>query len=381
MAEYYSAELSQKVRRGQEESRKKGNYTGGTIPYGYRAVGDRKNGKKLVIQEDEAEVVRQIFQDYVAGKPMQTIYQELNEKGILCKGKPFARSTVYTFITNEKYAGVYRHKGVEYENTYPAIISKDMFYMIKARLDFNRFGKHKRDVVYLLRKKVVCGYCGKPVTSEAGTTRTGEVMRYYKCKGRKKDMGCELLPIRKETLENFVVDITLSALQSSDTIDNIADMILKENEKQVVNTSVINILTQQKEETQKAISNLLRAIEQGIFNASTKERLDELERQRDELTAKIIAEQSRNNLQIKKGDITRYIKSAIKKEPLAMITLLIQKIVLYNDKIEIYYNYCENKGPDDEHRAFSFYTTQQDIVIYQNAGHPAVTKYTVICYI
>ena len=256
-----------------------------------------------------------------------------------------------------------------------------MFYMIKARLDFNRFGKHKRDVVYLLRKKVVCGYCGKPVTSEAGTTRTGEVMRYYKCKGRKKDMGCELLPIRKETLENFVVDITLSALQSSDTIDNIADMILKENEKQVVNTSVINILTQQKEETQKAISNLLRAIEQGIFNASTKERLDELERQRDELTAKIIAEQSRNNLQIKKGDITRYIKSAIKKEPLAMITLLIQKIVLYNDKIEIYYNYCENKGPDDEHRAFSFYTTQQDIVIYQNAGHPAVTKYTVICYI
>ena len=114
MAEYYSAELSQKVRRGQEESRKKGNYTGGTIPYGYRAVGDRKNGKKLVIQEDEAEVVRQIFQDYVAGKPMQTIYQELNEKGILCKGKPFARSTVYTFITNEKYAGVYRHKGVEH---------------------------------------------------------------------------------------------------------------------------------------------------------------------------------------------------------------------------------------------------------------------------
>ena len=46
MAEYYSAELSQKVRRGMRESRLKGNFTGGRVPYGYRAV-----DKKIVIEE------------------------------------------------------------------------------------------------------------------------------------------------------------------------------------------------------------------------------------------------------------------------------------------------------------------------------------------
>ena len=50
-AEYYSAELSQKVRRGMNETRLKGNFTGGRIPYGYK-----KDGKKLIIDEERAEV-------------------------------------------------------------------------------------------------------------------------------------------------------------------------------------------------------------------------------------------------------------------------------------------------------------------------------------
>ncbi len=40
-----------------------------------------------------------------------------------------------------------------------------------------------------------------------------------------------------------------------------------------------------------------------------------------------------------------------------MITLLVKKVVLYNDKVEIYYNYTDSKRPDDEHRVFSFYST------------------------
>ena len=61
-AEYYSAELSQKVRRGMNETRLKGNYTGGHILYGYK-----KQEKKLVIDEERAEVVRFIFEQYSIG--------------------------------------------------------------------------------------------------------------------------------------------------------------------------------------------------------------------------------------------------------------------------------------------------------------------------
>lgn len=61
-AEYYSAELSQKVRRGMNETRRKGNYTGGHLLYGYK-----KDGKKVVIDEDQAEVIRFIFRQYSLG--------------------------------------------------------------------------------------------------------------------------------------------------------------------------------------------------------------------------------------------------------------------------------------------------------------------------
>ena len=75
LAEYYSAELSQKIRRGMNESRQKGNYTGGFVLFGYRV-----ENKKLVIHEDEAQIVRQIFSDYASNKKVTNILKELQDK-------------------------------------------------------------------------------------------------------------------------------------------------------------------------------------------------------------------------------------------------------------------------------------------------------------
>jgi len=63
MAEYYSAELAQKVNRGMRETREKRNFTGGLIPYGYNIV-----NRKYVINEYEATVVNRIFNEYRNGK-------------------------------------------------------------------------------------------------------------------------------------------------------------------------------------------------------------------------------------------------------------------------------------------------------------------------
>jgi DNA invertase Pin-like site-specific DNA recombinase len=62
MAEYYSAELSQKVTRGMRETRAKGKFTGGTVPYGYKVI-----DQKLYINDDEAEIVRNIYEQYANG--------------------------------------------------------------------------------------------------------------------------------------------------------------------------------------------------------------------------------------------------------------------------------------------------------------------------
>ena len=106
-AEYYSAELSQKIRRGNNESRRKGNLTGGKIPYGYKNV-----NKKAVIVPEEADIVRYIYEQYSIGVYVKDIIAELNSKGLLHKGKPFVANTVYGILGNERYSGIYRHNGI-----------------------------------------------------------------------------------------------------------------------------------------------------------------------------------------------------------------------------------------------------------------------------
>lgn len=101
MAEYYSAELSQKVRRGMNESRQKGNFTGGYVLYGYKIV-----DKKVVIDEEKAEVVRYVYEQYANDVIVTEIIDDLTARGILNRGKPFARNTVHLMLKNEKYSGV-----------------------------------------------------------------------------------------------------------------------------------------------------------------------------------------------------------------------------------------------------------------------------------
>ena len=75
MNQYYSAELSQKVHRGLNESYRKGQYTGGPVIYGYDVV-DKKN----VINPEEAEIVKEIFTKYSQGYTKYRVTQEIIQK-------------------------------------------------------------------------------------------------------------------------------------------------------------------------------------------------------------------------------------------------------------------------------------------------------------
>ena len=82
MAEYYSAELSQKIKRGLNERRIKGNFTGGYIEYGYKVVGNKIDGRKVKIEEDESIIVKRIFEQYASGFTVNEIISDLKKDGI-----------------------------------------------------------------------------------------------------------------------------------------------------------------------------------------------------------------------------------------------------------------------------------------------------------
>ena len=350
MAEYYSAELSQKVKRGLRESRAKGNFTGGTVLFGYNV----KN-KKVVINEDEAKIIRYIYSEYAAGTYVKDIIANLTEKGLYYRGKPFARTTVYNILKNEKYGGITKHNDEIFTNIYPRIIPEDIFNIVRSKASENHYGKHTNEDVYLLKNKVFCGHCGKTVTSDSGTFKSGVTMRYYKCHGRKNGSKCSLPLIRKSLLEQIVMDATYKAFFDTTTVFDIADKVLELHNKRITDNSVITILENEKSRLNKSINNILTAIENGLTSISTQARLTELEDKLSSVQEKLAIEHAKLNTYLTRDDIIKFIKTSIKKSPSQLVRLLVKRVVLYDDRIEITYNYTNNQRPDDDdHRVFCF---------------------------
>ncbi|HIT62484.1 MAG TPA: recombinase zinc beta ribbon domain-containing protein [Candidatus Caccovivens faecavium] len=151
---------------------------------------------------------------------MKDIIADLTTKHILNHGRPFARNTIYNILKNEKYSGIYRFNNQTFENMYPQIVSTEIYEKVRQKTNQNKYGKRSVEVVYLLRNKLKCGYCGEPISAECGTTSQGKKRRYYKCLGKKRHTtNCNKQTLRKEILENFVIDILLKELNKPQTIE------------------------------------------------------------------------------------------------------------------------------------------------------------------
>lgn len=375
LAEYYSEELSQKILRGLNESRKKGFYCGGGVPYGYKVV-----DRKIVEDTEKADTVRYIFSQYALGVYVPTIIKALTERGVYHKGKPFAPNTVYHILKNEKYLGIYRNKGEEYDNIYPQIVPIEIFDKVRKKAQKNKYGKRSVQVTYLLRHKLKCGYCGHPISAESGTSSNGEVIHYYKCHGRKKYRnGCEKTALRKEFLENFVLENILRELTKPDTMNKVVDGLMQIQELQNKESPILKTLLSEKRQTETALNNLMSAIEQGIISATTNKRLHELENKLTELERNILIEQSKTKITLSEDKIRKYYEQALLKEPQMLINLLIKQIVLYNDKMIVYYNSPIQTSPDGNSQGFSFYDEIAFMpYIIQNKPNPAMRAIRVI---
>ena len=350
MNQYYSAELSQKVKRGMKETRLKGNYQGGGLPYGYKVI-----NRKVTIDEPTAEVVRYMYEQYSKGAFVREIISALTAKGILYKGRPFATNTVYGILRNEKYSGVYYLGDERVDNIYPRIIDDELFHSVRSKIKINTCGKKSVKTVYLFRHKIKCGYCGKPISADTGTARNGEIKRYYKCLGRKKYANdCEKTQIPKAYLEQFILDGVIKKLESPAMMDSIVENLVKVQDMLIQENSALKMLTSEKIKVDNALRNLVSAIEQGIISNTTNKRLHELEKQQEDLERQILIERSKMSVKLSAKDIREYYEQALALEPKMLINFLVKEIVLYNDRIEVFLNNPIKISPDDS-QGFSLY--------------------------
>mgnify|MGYP002536501091 CR=1 FL=1 len=288
MAEFFSAELSQKVTRGMRESALKCHSVGGHIPLGYKV-----ENHKLVVDPDTAHIVQEAFSLYANGESVAGICRKFNSAGYkTAKNTEFNRSSFKAMFRNTRYIGTYTYKDIVIENGIPAIIDKELFETVQRRLSKTATApaRGKAKVDYLLSGKLFCGHCGASMNGESGAGRHGKVYHYYSCYTKKRKLGCDKRPLKKDYIEGIVARDALNLL-TDQLIDEIADMAIRQSEQDLINDTHIPQLTAQLSEVEKSITNITAAIEKGIASETLMNRLVQLEHEKKTLNKEIKAEE------------------------------------------------------------------------------------------
>ena len=256
MAEWYIDELRDRTLRGLEGRALAGFATGG-VPFGYRTepeidAAGRELGNKIVIDEDEAPIVRRIFTEYRDGGALNRIARSLNREGIPSpragsKHKRFGwgASTIRAILYNEKYTGTWRFKERQWvkvpgtnkrrpraraadevmsiERPELRIIDAELWTEVQTRLAAVH-RKYTRDTAervespwkttYLLSGILICDECGFPLTIYGGSTR------YYRCNTHYGKGTCKNdLRVREEVIRADCLDAIREQIQTPQAVE------------------------------------------------------------------------------------------------------------------------------------------------------------------
>lgn len=258
MAEQEVIEKKARFARGKKRLAEQGRYNGGAIPYGYKVDASRDN-LIVIDEEDEAPIVREIYNMYEHGKSQPAIAKELFERGVkgraARKTKAFTISLVHQILTNELLTGKkHLNKGSSYERQYPQIISEEQFQRCRKIAEANNTVLPKARRVYYAQGLIKCTECGRNFIS------TG-CKGYYHCKDayncNKKYEGYDGQPMcsNKIIISNNIMDSLLWEL----TKDYEAIYIMSEASRKLSECQEQKDILQKKID---AIPSLLAAVEE-----------------------------------------------------------------------------------------------------------------------
>lgn len=347
--QFYIENLAEDVMRGMMDNAAKC-MVNGPCPIGLK----RGEDGRYAIDEAGAKVVREIFERVNNGDLFVDIANDLNTKGIkTARGNCWSKNSFHSLISNEQYIGVYSFAGLRIEDGIPPILRKELFYSVQEKLKNRKGvrGRHRLNEDYLLTGKLFCGKCGAPMVGCSGTGKSGAKYFYYACQKKRVEKACDKKNVGKDYIEEKVTAAVREYLLDDDVITWIADGYRAFLDAHRRDSALIS-MQEELAEVEKSIKNIVTAIEQGIFTSSTRERLLELEGERQSLRASIsVAEATLED--VPRERIEYWLQSfrkgnAKSKEYQAkLIDSFVQAVYLYGDSIRIVCNYA---GKDNEIR-------------------------------
>lgn len=289
----WALQSRQKTMEKMRHMAKNGQHTGGKPALGYQVVDGR-----LAICEEEAVIVRRIFEEYGSGKSYREIVAGLNADGIKTKhGNAFGANSLNALLKNERYIGTliygrhpYREDGtrntneeapdyIRIEDAQPAIIDKELFEKVQKKMAANRRqqgGRPPKKRDYPLKGKVFCAECKSAMTI---STSRGNY-DYYTCARKKRQHDCTGSNISVDLLEQTVVKAVLQVLGIPRNIDRLIQILRDQSgeiQAQAVDT-LQRLIVQDKEITKK-LDNATDAVLNGFSSPTLQTKIRELEQE------------------------------------------------------------------------------------------------------
>lgn len=332
---------------------KKCEHCGGTPPLGY----DVKN-KKLVVNKDEAETVRMIFEMYDNNYSYNSMIKELAKQGRTTKrGTPFTKGSFNSILTQEKYKGIFiwnRATSKSRNNTYnnhsskpieeqvrieggcKPIVDAELFDRVQEKMKANckRTLRSAGRYHYMLggMNKIYCAECGALMVGSSYKSH-GKNYRYYACPNHKQKT-CSTKNLRASYLERMLASVMVRRILNKYNFEEYNPLIAE-----LYNLYSTKSLNKELKGTKKAIDNILKVIET-TPTEEAQERLSLLIAKKASIQSKIDAidnspKVTRDNLSmVRKALYKELIKSS---DPITykMLDLFIDKITVNNETVEL----------------------------------------------
>ena len=224
MAEQESRTMSTNIKWAYQKRFKDGQVLINPATLGYK-----KDGDEYEIVEEEAEIIRMVFRNYLAGDSVRQIADALNAEGHMTrKGNGFKPNSILNILANEKYTGnailgktfkpdvLSKHRvknegqapSYYVENSHPAIISQELFDMVQAEKERRKnlrstakTGRGKYSRKYVLSGLLVCTNCGAKFRRNGRTVASGEFIPTWVCITHQKDhQACRMRPLKEKDI-------------------------------------------------------------------------------------------------------------------------------------------------------------------------------------
>lgn len=316
-------------------------WNGGTLPIGY--IVDEE--QRLQPNRLTAPYVVEAFKMYDEGHTLTQIRDHLNNKGLTnTKGRPLTYGSIQHMLSNRRYIGEYAYRETIVPNGIPAIVALDLFERVQEKLEKNKKApaRAKADEAYLLTTKLFCGHCGTAMNGESGKSRNGTVHRYYKCHAVKKKLNdCKKKAVKKEWIENLVVNETMAMLMDDNMVDSMVTMFMRMQDEQPTD---LPIYKKQLQETEAAIDNIVTAIMNGVASKALQAKLTQLEATQDELKG-LIAQEQLEKPKVTARQMTfflhrfRKLDMTQEKHRQMLIDTFVNAVFVHDDKLLLTFNF------------------------------------------